>query len=303
MQQRPTRRPDGFSLIEVLTVVVIIGILAAIAVPLYLSQRTAAKDAAVKEGVHVLRIGLASYAADHHGAVPPSGDLDVLKGSYIDHWPVNAFTGGPMTWSTTPSAGAYDYVVADDGFTLKGWLNTGSFDVSGDVSSDVASNPGGGDPGSPGGSDPSPSPPAPSVSPSASATASPDPEQTEAPTLTGSFAAVSSELIERLEAYHAEHGDWPRSWASYPYTDLGLDPRVFDSPIGGIWYELTGSRILVSPAQGYVMTVTDERGRSRSIKWGDDRLLIYDAESAAWFYGSVRSGNRVDISTLSVTKK
>ena len=40
-------RDDGFSLVELLTVVVVVGVLAAVAVPVYLGQRARAADAAI----------------------------------------------------------------------------------------------------------------------------------------------------------------------------------------------------------------------------------------------------------------
>jgi prepilin-type N-terminal cleavage/methylation domain-containing protein len=49
-------REAGFSLIEVLIVVIIIGILAAIAIPVYAAQRSKAKDAALKATRHALTI-------------------------------------------------------------------------------------------------------------------------------------------------------------------------------------------------------------------------------------------------------
>ena len=43
---------------EMFVVIVIIGILAAIAIPAYLSQRGKAKNASVREGIHSIQMGV-----------------------------------------------------------------------------------------------------------------------------------------------------------------------------------------------------------------------------------------------------
>jgi type IV pilus assembly protein PilA len=62
------RDADGFSLIELLVVVLIIGILAAIAIPSLLDQTTKANDAAAETQVGTLQTAIKTYAIEHSGS-------------------------------------------------------------------------------------------------------------------------------------------------------------------------------------------------------------------------------------------
>jgi prepilin-type N-terminal cleavage/methylation domain-containing protein len=57
-------REGGFSLIEILVVIIIIGILAAIAIPLLMSQRKKGIDASLKEDLHTLATKEETYYSD-----------------------------------------------------------------------------------------------------------------------------------------------------------------------------------------------------------------------------------------------
>jgi type IV pilus assembly protein PilA len=62
------RTEDGFTIIELLVVVLIIGILAAVALPAFLNQKNKALDASAKELAHSAQIAAETYATDHSGS-------------------------------------------------------------------------------------------------------------------------------------------------------------------------------------------------------------------------------------------
>jgi type IV pilus assembly protein PilA len=67
------RAEDGFSLVEILVVILIIGILAAIAVPAFLNQRSKAQDAHAKTSVTTAAKAMAVWQTEHDsyaGALP-----------------------------------------------------------------------------------------------------------------------------------------------------------------------------------------------------------------------------------------
>lgn len=87
---------DGFTMIELMIVVSIVGILATLAVPSYHASVVKAKEAALRQDLSTLRDVLDQHKADR-GKYPPS--LSALVGAgYLRGVPKDPITGATTTW-------------------------------------------------------------------------------------------------------------------------------------------------------------------------------------------------------------
>ena len=76
MFKRTRKERRGFTLIEVLIVVVILGILAATVLPQFASTNDEAKESAVVQSLQTLRSQIQLYRFQHEGNLPSAADLE-----------------------------------------------------------------------------------------------------------------------------------------------------------------------------------------------------------------------------------
>jgi general secretion pathway protein G len=111
---RGSRKQDaGFTLMELMIVMMIIGVLATLAIPSFKSAVKSAREAVLKEDLHVMRAAIDSYTMDKQKA-PQSLD-DLVQDGYLKVIPEDPMTHARDTWVTNTSDSLHTLDQTDPG--------------------------------------------------------------------------------------------------------------------------------------------------------------------------------------------
>jgi general secretion pathway protein G len=94
--RRRKKSESGFTLIELMVVMLIIGVLMAIAIPNYTGAIKAAHEAVLKEDLHVMRQAIDSYTMDKQKA--PQSLQDLIEAGYLKKIPPDPITRSTESW-------------------------------------------------------------------------------------------------------------------------------------------------------------------------------------------------------------
>jgi general secretion pathway protein G len=105
MLNKKRQSESGFTLVELMIVMTIILILMAMAIPRFTGSLTRAREAVLREDLHVMRDAIDSYTMDKQKA-PQSLD-DLVQNGYLREIPPDPMTRSKDTWVTDTSDSMY----------------------------------------------------------------------------------------------------------------------------------------------------------------------------------------------------
>jgi len=268
----------GFSLIELLIVIVVLLILAGISVPVYINYNNRAKEAATKTDMSNIATALELYKSENE-RYPSDFNGSILKNYNNNYNTTDSWNNNYVYTSDQDDALNYSLVSygineieggnPDDDIVFENAIMT-SMGKYASINSTVTST-----------------------------TASPT-TTTKLTPLGNTFSDITGSIIDLIQDYYDKNNKYPRTWGDYVYTDIGLVPGDWKQFYDHVYYSPGGNRVSVKPEIGYIFEVTDLSGNIKILKPSYNWSLVYSMTESKWYYHTIDPLNIIDISTLKV---
>jgi general secretion pathway protein G len=113
MSRKQCKHESGFTLVELMVVMIIIGVLMSFALPRFASAIKASRESVLKEDLAVMRTAIDSYTMDKQKG-PGSLD-DLVTEGYLRAVPVDPMTHSNSTWVTEQGDALHSLEQTDPG--------------------------------------------------------------------------------------------------------------------------------------------------------------------------------------------
>ena len=97
-----TSDQNGFTLVEIMIVCIIVGVLVAMGIPNFIQLQDRAKEASVKTNMHAIQLAIEDFAVQTLGVYPDNGASTTPAGQTVeDLCPFGVFPDNPFTQAAT----------------------------------------------------------------------------------------------------------------------------------------------------------------------------------------------------------